>query len=235
MPPSKSTSAAATNATGNASASAGRISHRMPPLKAPTTSISPPRSRGRRPRCRRRRLRPTLRATNITLHSTSSPAPSATAMSDVPRAPDRALPGDEPPHEKPDEGDRRQRQDEQAGKQPGAEHESTGASSSGPATSTSTTTASAVSAPLRSRGCAAGCGCAVALGDEHPGREIDQPADAPDQERRGEGDAEDDRVDVEVAAEPACHARDHAVVARSGCSRRGASGRRWAPSRAVGG
>jgi hypothetical protein len=53
-------------------------------------------------------------------------------------------------------------------------------------------------------------------GHEQPGGEIAEDARAAGQRQHHEADAEDDRVDVEVAAEPAGHAAEHLVGGGAG-------------------
>ena len=52
--------------------------------------------------------------------------------------------------------------------------------------------------------------------DEHPARDVGEQAGAAGQREHDEPDAEDDRVDVEVAAEPAGHAAEHLVGGGAG-------------------
>ena len=52
--------------------------------------------------------------------------------------------------------------------------------------------------------------------DEHPARDVGEHAGAAGQREHDEPDAEDDRVDVEVAAEPSGHAAEHLVGGGAG-------------------
>ncbi len=182
--------------------SAGRTSQRTGFTNAPATIATPAAmtSAGDEP------LRPAA-AANAPPKATMpqrmrTPTPSAARRAMSPGVAARSLSGDEPPDEDAGTDQKGERDDKSRSEKPAAEKK-------GPGDEQQHHHARRSRAPrLRPSGAGRDGGRAVVARHEQQGGEVEQHAGAAEEGERDGADAEEDRVDVEVVAEPAADAAD---------------------------